>query len=197
VGSLGIMSITLEQEQLVIGTLLGDGYLYSNGRLQIEHQEKFKSYVVWKHKMLQSVISGIPKRCVRFDKRTNKEYVSWRFYSKTVFQNYRNCFYPDGKKVVPENIVQLLVSPLALAVWFMDDGGRGAKTRKGLVISATGFSLTERILLKECLEKNFRLSVNIHKNGQFYIPALFYERFYMLVTPYIIPSMRYKIPITP
>jgi hypothetical protein len=79
----------------------------------------------------------------------------------------------------------------------MDDGGRGAKTRKGLVISATGFSLTERILLKECLEKNFRLSVNIHKNGQFYIPALFYERFYMLVTPYIIPSMRYKIPITP
>lgn len=191
------MSITLKQEQLVIGTVLGDGYLYPNGRLQIEHQEKFKSYVLWKYKTLQSVVSGIPKRCVRFDKRTSKEYVSWRFYTKTVFQEYRNCFYPNGKKVVPEEIFQLLVSPLALAVWFMDDGGRGAKTPKGLIISAAGFSSTEHILLKECLERNFKLIVNIHKNGQFYIPASSYECFYELVNPYIVPSMRYKLPVTP
>jgi hypothetical protein len=82
-------------------------------------------------------------------------------------------------------------------VWFMDDGGRGAKTPKGLIISAAGFSSTEHILLKECLERNFKLIVNIHKNGQFYIPASSYECFYELVNPYIVPSMRYKLPVTP
>ncbi len=192
------MSITLKQEQLVVGTLLGDGYLYRNGRLQIEHQEKFKSYVFWKYEMLHSIVSGVPKRCVRFDKRTNKEYVSWRFYTKTVFQNYRRYFYDEnGKKIVPKNIFQLLVSPLALAVWFMDDGGKGANTPKGLIISAAGFTSIEQILLKKCLENNFRLIVNIHKNGQFYIPASSYNCFYNLVNPHIVPSMRYKLPITP
>ncbi len=184
-------------EQLIIGTILGDGYLYPNGRLQIEHQEKFKSYVLWKYEVLQSVVSGAPKKCERFDQRTHKQYVSWRFYTKAIFKSYRKQFYPDGKKVVPKNIFQLFTSPFALAVWFMDDGGKGARTPRGVIISVAGFSLIERMLLKQCLEENFQLIVNIHKNGQLYIPVTSYVRFYELVSPYIIPSMWYKLPITP
>jgi hypothetical protein len=123
--------------------------------------------------------------------------VSWRFYTKTIFESYREQFYPKGKKVVPEDIFQFFVSPFALAVWFMDDGGKGAKTPRGVIISVAGFSLAEHSLLKQCLEVNFQLSVNIHKNGQLYIPASSYKHFYELVNPYVIPCMRYKLPITP
>ena len=140
------MKTTPEQEQLVVGTLLGDGYLYPNGRLQLERQEKFKAYLMWKYERLQSITSGIPKRCVRFDKRTKREYVSWRFYTKAIFPTYRQWFYPNGRKVVPACIAQLLTTPLALAVWFMDDGGRGARTPKGMIISAAGFSKADSVI---------------------------------------------------
>ena len=188
---------TSEQEQLAVGTTLGDGYIYPTGRLQLEHQERFKPYLLWKYEMLESLASGVPKRCVRFDKRTEKEYMSWRFYTKTVFKNYRELFYPDGRKIVPVNIGQLLVSPLSLAVWFMDDGGKGARTPKGVIISVNGFSISDRLLLRECLNVNFQLEVNLHNNGQIYIPAASYKRFYEIVASYIVPSMRYKLPVTP
>ena len=106
-------------------------------------------------------------------------------------------FYPHGQKIIPLAINQLLTSPLSLAVWFMDDGGRGARTPKGLIISVAGYSLKDRTLLKRCLESNFRFKVNLHKNGQMYIPAASYETFHRLVASYVIPLMKYKIPITP
>jgi hypothetical protein len=108
---------TREQEQLVVGTTLGDGYLYPNGRLQLEHQEKFKTYLLWKYEILKPLTSGVPKRC---DKRTKKEYVSWRFYTKTVFKEYRELFYPGGQKIVPEK--NRSVSCLSIGVGSMVHG---------------------------------------------------------------------------
>jgi len=31
-------------------------------------------------------------------------------------------FYPQGKKRIPDLLAELLAEPLALAVWYMDDG---------------------------------------------------------------------------
>jgi hypothetical protein len=79
----------------------------------------------------------------------------------------------------------------------MDDGGKGARTPKGVIISASGFSMPDRLLLKECLNMNFQVNVNLHKNGQIYIPVASYKRFYEIVASHIVPSMRYKLPVTP
>ena len=44
--------------QVVIGTILGDGYLYPRGVLQVEHAKKDHQYTLWKHKIMGSVVSG-------------------------------------------------------------------------------------------------------------------------------------------
>ncbi len=68
-----------------------------------------------------------------------------------------------------------------IPTWFMDDGGKGARTPKGVIISASGFSVPDRSLLKKCLDMNFQVRVNLHKNGQIYIPVAPHKRFYEIV----------------
>lgn len=185
------------QMQIVFGTMLGDGYLYKNGRLQVEHREKDIAYLLWKYRMLRRFSSGIPKRCVRFDKRTRKTYVSWRFYSKPIFRSLREAFYVKDTKIVPRDKKIFSVSRLSLAVWYMDDGGRGARTPKGMIISVKGYSEEDRRFLREYLEQKFHVRVNLHKNGQLYFPVETADRLCRLIKPFVVPSMKYKLPLTP
>jgi hypothetical protein len=162
----------------------------------VEHREKDIAYLRWKYKKLHSLSSGIPKRCVRYDKRTEKTYISWRFYTKPIFKLLRQLFYSKDKKVAPRNRNQFKLSPLGLAVWFMDDGGRGARTPRGMVISVKGYTFKDRKFLKKYLEQRFNIRVNLHKNGQLYFPIETVDKFCRLIQPYIVPSMRYKLPLT-
>ena len=184
-----------QQSQIVLGSILGDGYLYKNGRLQIEHCEKDRPYVEWKHGKLARLTSGTPKRCVRYDLRTKKRYISWRFYTKSIFKSLRNLFYVKDKKIIPRGKIGL--DPLGLAVWFMDDGGRGARTPKGMIMSVRGYCLKDRIYLQRYVQRKFKIKVNLHKNGQLYFPVQTVDRFCALIKPYIIPCMEYKLPLTP
>jgi LAGLIDADG DNA endonuclease family len=79
----------------------------------------------------------------------------------------------------------------------MDDGGRGANTPKGQIISVRGFEKEEQELLKKCLFDNYNLEVNLHKNGQIYFPVKSIRLFHQILAPLMIPSMRYKLSITP
>ncbi len=193
------MDITVNQQDIVIGCILGDSYVYPNGRLQIEHSFQQRDYILWKYEQLRSLVSGPIAECNRYDSRTNKTYKSSRFYTKMLFQEYRSLFYQNGKKHVPSNLEDLLINPLALAVWFMDDGGKGGNSPKGMVINTSCFQAYEQEILKSCLEKNFGIETNIHKVGsgfQLYITTGFADKFCYLVNKFIIPSMLYKLPLT-
>jgi hypothetical protein len=178
---------------------LGDGYLYPNGRLQIEHSFRQSAYVRWKYSRLSNLVSGPIAQCSRYDSRTNKTYKSQRFYTKAIFQEYRRVFYKNGRKVVPVNLEDLPVNPLALAVWFMDDGGKGGNSPKGVVINTSGFQANEQVILQICLVENFGIETNLHKVGsgfQLYIPAEVIDNFCQIVGDFIISSMSYKLPLT-
>jgi hypothetical protein len=193
------VEITVEQRDVVIGCILGDGYVYPNGRLQIEHCFQQSDYVCWKYKQLSNLVSGPIAECNRYDNRTNRTYKSSRFYTKILFQEYRSLFYQDGKKHVPSNLENLLRNPLALAVWFMDDGGKGGNSPKGMVINTSCFQINEQEILKDCLKVNFGIGTNIHKVGsgfQLYITANYADTFFQLISKSIIPSMLYKLPLT-
>jgi hypothetical protein len=133
---------------------------------------------------------------LRFDKRTKKTYVSWRFYTKPIFKSWRTVFYSKNKKIVPRDWKNFKLGPLSLAVWYMDDGGRGARTPRGMVISVKGYTFKDRKFLKKYLEQRFNIRVNLHKNGQLYFPIETVDKFCRLIQPYIVPSMRYKLPLT-
>lgn len=182
-------------EQMAIGCILGDSYITKSGCLQVEHSLKQKDYIDYKYRFfLEYNLTGkTPTEISRFDKRTGKTYKSLRFYTKAKFQQLRTFFYPNKRKVVPKTIDSLLISDLALAVWFMDDGGRGANTPRGQIISVAGFDLESRNLLKQCLFRNYQMQVRVYKNGQMYIPIEAVDAFHRIVSPRIIPSIRYKL----
>ena len=121
------MQITSRQDAIILGTLLGDGCLERNGtwtRLRLEHGSSQKSYLEWKNEELKSLITGSVMKMHYYHKINKRFYDSVRAYtfSDKMFDYYRNIFYFNKKKVIPKNIESLLVNPLSLAVWFMDDG---------------------------------------------------------------------------
>ncbi len=194
------MHINKECQQVIIGTILGDGYLNSRGILQVEHAKKDREYVFWKHQVMNCIVSGPVSEVKRIDKRTNKTYYSCRFYTKPVFSEYRTVFYPNNKKIVPSNIDQLLNTPLALATLFLDDGGKGGNTPKGMVFNFSGFDQSGQERLRSCLHSNFNLITTFHKTGksqQLSIPTSENQKFLDIVSPFVIPSMRYRLAITP
>lgn len=193
------LTLTNRQRSLVIGTILGDGYLAkpynwgTNYRLQITHSDKQKDYVFWKYNELKNWVISPPK----FYFKTN----SWRFrtISHRIFTELAGEFYPKGKKIIPERILDEITDPFLLAVWYMDDGN-SRKDARSYGISTHSFSRKEHIFLKQLLEKNFGLEVAFHQDGKgnrLYIPAKMGEKFEKMVCPFIIRSMLYKFPLAP
>src|SRR3989344_835092 len=116
-------SLTQLQRSIIIGTILGDGYVRivkgkKNALLEINHSFSQKEYVDWKYTMLQSLCKSGPKA-----RKSNGTRVAYRFNTRqhpeltTLFKS----FYGEGKKSIPQNII---LDPIMLAVWFMDDGSR-------------------------------------------------------------------------
>lgn len=106
-------------------------------------------------------------------------------------------FYTSGVKTIPSNIGEFLTHPISLAIWFMDDGN-GYKNKSSYRISTYAFGLEGSQILIDCLHKNFGIQTNLirdSKGYQIYIPVKDgnSSRFYDLVSPFIIPSMRYKL----
>ena len=83
----------------------------------------------------------------------------------------------------------------------MDDGYK-RNDCNALRISTDSFTFQERQRLLLCMARNFGISAKLHRKGgawNIYIPNANSqaENFCNLVKPYIIPSMRYKILLTP
>ncbi len=75
-------SLTQLQKSVVIGTVLGDGYLRKikgrkNAFLEINHSLKQKDYVDWKYSILHNLSGGKPK-----ERKCNEGRVAYRFYTK-------------------------------------------------------------------------------------------------------------------
>ena len=101
-------------------------------------------------------------------------------------------FYTNNKvKVVPNNISELL-TPLALAIWIMDDG----TWKPGVRIATNCFTKEEVELLSLALDSKFNLKSSLHKNNsnyQLYIKQESLPLLRKLVLPYMVPSMHYKL----
>src|SRR5438876_11557552 len=126
-----------------------------------------------------------------------KLYRSVRFYNKADLKEYRASFYQERRKLIPKNLGDLLDS-LGVAVWFMDDGGRGARTPRGLVFNTSCFTAAEQVVLQSVLADTFGMRTSIHQVGkgfQLYVRAGSIARFTVLVAPHLITRLRYKLPL--
>jgi hypothetical protein len=72
-------------------------------------------------------------------------------------QNKRFC------KKLPFSFVKDLK---ILALWFMDDGGRGGNTVQGLVIDISAFTQTESVVIQKVLYDKFHLLTSLHYHNK-------------------------------
>ena len=184
---------------IVVGSLLGDAYVYRNGTLQIEHALSQRAYVEWKYRQLASAAGKPPKEVERVDRRNGKHYWSLRFYTRALFREQQKDFYVEGIKRVPPQIADWL-DPLALAVWFMDDGGRSGQKRQSMIWNVASFNSEDHDRLQKALLNLYGLETTIQRAGKgihLYVRSVSARRFMEIIHPYIIPSMLYKLPLDP
>jgi len=112
---------------------------------------------------LKNIAANQPSKIAYKDKRIGKIYHSFRFATKSVssLDYWYNLFYKDGNKVVPKNITDLLISPLSLAIWYMDDGYRRIDC-KGSYLCTSAYTKSEQLLLQKVLKRNFSLNTRLH-----------------------------------
>ena len=126
------MNFTDLDKAIMIGLIIGDGYLDNKGRLQVAHCTKQKEYCIYKAKLLHSVTGGKDIKVDRFSKTwiyqkngvtiktTNDEYYRFRRQSNS-FLYFRELMYPNNKKIITREILDLM-TPLSIALWWLDDG---------------------------------------------------------------------------
>ncbi|HEY4489383.1 MAG TPA: hypothetical protein VJA87_02770 [Candidatus Paceibacterota bacterium] len=177
------------QKEVLIGCILGDAYISKLGKVRIEQSVKEEEYVLWKYSVLNSLLySTEPRKMVRWNKKQEKEYASYRFSSRQYFKSWRNIWYPQGKKIFPNS---LILTPVSLAVWYMDDG---CWTGSKAVIAIEGFDDESQESIQRALKYQFGIETHIGKNRKLLIRKESHSRFFSLIADHIIPSMRYKIP---
>jgi len=196
------MRLTKKQRAVLVGTLLGDGYLQKTGvrnaRLRLEHSQNQKEYLLWKVKSFGPFFQGKPTYLERKHPKSKLTYRYVRAQSQATPElgKWRKLFYPDGKKKIPGNLDKLLKDGLSLAVWYMDDGYYYERDKNSYLYLGR-VSKQESEIVKNSISKNFGISVKVYdKKNKGY--AIFFnveetKKLHRLLKVYIIKSMQYKI----
>ncbi len=181
--------LTDRQVQILVGSLLGDGYIEQKGKIQLEQSEQQKAYLRWKYAELKNLgYLNPPKAVQRYDKRNGRTYRSYRFWLRQYFRPWRSIFYSGRSKIFPE---ELKLTPLSIAVWYMDDG---CYSDHRCTIATDNFSKASIQSIQEKLLDQFQIHTFVRSNGKLGIRAKDQKRFFSLVRAHVLPSMQYKIP---
>lgn len=178
------------QQQIILGCVLGDGYMRkkTNAHLQITHSIKQKEYVDWKYLMLKNITSSAPKVYLG-----NEGRIGYRFFTRSIpeLTEIYQKYYQSSEKVVT-NITYL--SPIVLAVWYMDDG---SKSYRSCYFNCQKFNRFSQMNLIKSLER-LGLQTALNKDKKYTrirVRTSSTPRLMDLIKPYVIESMRYKIPV--
>ena len=185
-------SLTQSQRSIIIGTILGDGYLRvvsgrKNAFLEINHSISQKEYVDWKFEMLQTICKSGPKSRMGSGNR-----IAYRFTTRQhpEISELFNSFYQEGVKKVPDNIE---LDPLMLAVWFMDDGSYCRAD--DVYLNTQQFAHADQLTLQKLL-MGYDIESSLNKDKEYErirIKKSSIQNLFKAITPFILPSMTYKI----
>lgn len=181
-----------KEQQILFGSLLGDGCIYIVNKKYFCYSEghslKQKEYLLWKNKTLNYNFYEEEKR-----QKVNIKKISMNF--KCIY----NLFYPNGIKIVNKKILDK-IELLGLAVWYMDDGYYNYQN-KAIDLYTCSFGLKENLLIRKWLKDKFNINskVKIKKRKYYYINISSKDGklFIKLVKPYVIYSMNYKLGLNP
>jgi recombination protein RecA len=195
-----------QQWQVILGSLLGDGNLSPNRhdrngvRFRLGHGAKQGDYLDWKVSLLGNI------GCTRRTNVDGARFADFRPLPELA-ELQRAVYLGDGKKTISWEYLKAL-TPLALAIWFMDDGTFTLRSKGRQVRSAGGSgrvqfcieAMTEgsRDRLVDYLGDTHGLVGSWRRVGATQKAVLTFDtassrKFLDLVAPYVHPSMDYKL----
>ncbi len=188
-------SLTEFERSIIIGSILGDGYLRiisgrKNAFLEINHSIKAKEYVDFKYKSLMRLCESAPK-----ERPTNENRTAYRFFTKQHedITNLYKMFYKNNRKIIPNS---LELNPIIVAIWYMDDGSKCRD--RDIYLNTQQFSILDQKRLVTLLRK-IGIKSRLNKDKKYYRIRILKESvgdFMKIIKPHIIPSMRYKLVMT-
>ena len=185
-------SLTQEQKSFIIGTILGDGYLRivprrRNAFLEVNHSFTQREYVDWKYRILRSVVKSKPKI-----RNGNGGRIACRFYTRCLpdITTLFGTFYKDRKKIIPNNLV---LTPLGLAVWYMDDGSRSGGS---VYLNTQQFLQQDQQKLQLILEDQFGIRSSLNKDKKYLrirVVKQHAKKFCDIIRTHVPQCMNYKL----
>jgi recombination protein RecA len=192
------------QWEALLGMLMGDGALSPTrsghgARLRWGHGVKQTEYADWKASLFANVNvsrSTNAKGAVFFDMQPLPE-----------LAELREALYLAGKKVLSHDYLKQL-TPLALAIWYMDDGsftirakGLQERTRAGsgrAEICVEAMDPGSRVRLRDHLADTWGIRGRLASRGARGIAYLAFPKdetakLHALIAPFVHPSMEYKL----
>ena len=186
-------------EQVLIGSLLGDGGLQFqkksiNALFRETHGIKQKEYLIYKKRYLECFCPRI-KEMIIYDNRTNKFYGRVFLWTKThpLLTRYYHALYIKNKKIIDKSILER-ISPLALAIWYCDDGSFGYINQNAKI--ATYLSYKENKILIDFLKERFDINCTINRDLEsyhIYFSVQEIRKFLSLIKDYVPKCMNYKL----
>src|SRR5262245_54052844 len=195
------------QWQVILGALMGEGALSANRiqgslgtRFRMGHGAKQIAYLDWKASLFANIGQS---------RSTNSRGAA--FVDLTPLPELAELrevvYFGDGKKHLTWDYLKAL-TPLALAIWYMDDASftirsKGKQTRSGGVtgraeICVEAMSPGSQDRLVSHLRDHFGLDCKVTVRGRVQKAVLQFttaatSKFHELVAPYVHPSMAYKL----
>ena len=195
---------TDRQKQIVFGTLLGDGYLRpTNGNaenhsyaLSLCHGKKQLEYLTWKFHEFENFVLTKEFRVNTRSFRGNAPTYSFSTISHPFLNEAHSiCYSSDGKKDITEQWLSRL-TPLSLAVWYMDDGSLNKRSHT-IVLCTNSFSREGQLLAIDWLKERYDICAVLEprRNNQMVlrINASQSRKFMDIVGPHVPSCMNYKL----
>lgn len=155
-------------KEIILGSLLGDGSLkinpgYKNARFSFRHSIRQKDYFFWKAKELKEISGGS-----YFWKQKPDGFGGEKLrYQSLALNQLTELYHLTHKKnkFVAQPKWLKLLTPLSLAVWWLDDGSLTVNSRRG-VICTDSFPYEFQLALANYLSKKRQIKVKIAKTNR-------------------------------
>lgn len=191
--------LTELQEQVAIGTLLGDSSLSrpkKNGRsyhLSCYHAQAQLEWLQMKWEWLAPLTRPI-QLCQYLDKRDGKVRSGGRFHtiSAPCFGDLHDLFYQSGRKAITNELMHRIHHPIALACLICDDGSWDGG---GIQIASKQFNESENHILAGRLSEIYGINAYATLDGKYWsvrISAISVKTVFDLCLPFVPQSMYYK-----
>lgn len=198
----------LEVLCVLFGGLLGDMYgetrVYKS-RFHFKQSSRNQEYLHWIHTFLSlrgycSYQKPTKKKIIGKD---NKVYyvLRGRTYSFASLNWLIDCFYSTGTKRIPnDDICEIFLTPLALAIWISDDGT--ACPKAGVLIATDCFCRSDLLRVVDLIKRKYGIQMNLRFRSNredgtsafnLYIPRSELSYLQEIVKPHMCSSMHYKL----